>query len=240
MKKSFEIDNVEGTVEAVLEAQAPAVQKTTLDRSDALAVAAEQAGLEGDFQMADFKVPYLQIVQPTSDSEFPMGSVIFNKDFQLSDGSAPVAFTVLGLKKEYVEDLPYESEETPRRWPTEAAAKADGFFTAYGCDNYAKPEAQMTLLIPCDDDLATHSFEGQGYVRAMWSVKGSAYTAAAKPIITAALSGHLRKGIFHGGWTITTFKKVHNKKTYFVPVLKSTGLHKPDFVEWVEKDLLIR
>ena len=72
--------------------------------------------LEGEFLPEDFVLPRLNLVQsvgPLSET-FQPGAFVYNKEVTLTDGTQPVSLTVLRIRKQYQEYVPYGGEEMPR------------------------------------------------------------------------------------------------------------------------------
>jgi hypothetical protein len=79
-------------------------------------------GVSGDYQESDFRLPRINIVQsvgPLSE-DFDPGAVVLNKDIIVLPASTdpkawgdPLNVTILNAKKQFSENLPYESDETP-------------------------------------------------------------------------------------------------------------------------------
>lgn len=72
-----------------------------------------------------------------------------------------------------------------------------------------------------DEDHVLFPFdcEGKFFALALWSMKGTAYTHAAKPLFTARKLGHLRKGYREQSWGLTTNLEGFNNNFAYVPVL---------------------
>lgn len=218
------------------------------------------AGLEGDISKEDILFPYMQVVAKTGNlsDEFTPGHIVFNKEVELSDGKTPLIVTPLRLKKGWVEDTDFDSEVAPRRFSTLEEAVSEGFSEQYGMAKRVVPEAYVLFLVPVDEEYATieaphhllsdgterakQVFGGQpkfGFARAMYICKGSAYNAVAKPLITAACSGHLRGGLHTGSFSLTTYIKTYHKNSWWCPKMKSAGKHDPEFIQWLEKEVIL-
>lgn len=71
--------------------------------------------------------------------------------------------------------------------------------------------------------------EGKYYALVLWSMKGTAYTHAAKQMFTARKIGHLRAGYNKSAWTLTTKSEKFGDNYAFVPVVKVAGKTSGDF-----------
>ena len=75
--------------------------------------------------------------------------------------------------------------------------------------------------VPDEDHvLFPHEFEGKFYTLVLWSMKGTAYTAAAKVLFTAKKLGHLKTGYTAQGWTLTTKLEEFFGNFAYVPVIR--------------------
>ena len=76
--------------------------------------------LEGEFLPQDVVLPRINLVQsvgPLSEL-FAPGGVVYNKEITLSDGASPVSLTVMRIRKQYQEYVPYGGDESPRMFDT--------------------------------------------------------------------------------------------------------------------------
>jgi hypothetical protein len=202
-------------------------------------------GLSGEFGIEDLRTPYLSLVGKTGklSEEFQPGSFVYNKEVMLSDGKEPIQpITVLEMHKFWIEDVPYDDDTQAKTWDRLEDAKAEGYSTEYGAEQRVMPSARIIVLIPVPESEGLYSFNHGDkvvhYGRAMWMLQKTAYTSAAKPIITAALSGHLRGGLHLGGWSLTSLKRTSDKNVWYVPVVKKTGMHSPEFRQFLEEEVM--
>ena len=199
-------------------------------------------GLTGEWGTRDIQVPRLSLVQKsgTLADEFPKGSYVLNKELVIGDGNQPFVITVLSARKYYQEDLPFgESDELPRIFDRLEEARAAGFTTDWDSGQpRVKEAADMIVLVPVPLDYATFEFKGQGFCRALWTMVSSAYNSAAKPVVTAAVCGHLREGIHRGGWAVTSELKTNQRNSWYVPIVRSRGVHSPEFIQFAQAAVL--
>ncbi len=199
-------------------------------------------GLTGEWGTKDIQIPRLSLVQKsgTLADEFPKGSFVFNKELVVGDGNQSFELTILSARKYYMEDLPFgESDEMPRIFDRLEDARAAGFTTEWDSDRpRVKEAADLVVLVPMPLDHATFSFGGNGYTRALWTLVSSAYNSAAKPMVTAAVCGHLRDGVHRGGWDVTSSLRSNQRNSWYVPVVRARGLHQEEFLEFIESEVL--
>ena len=218
------------------------------------------SGIEGDFDRGDLVIPYLNIVGKTGklSDDFVPGNILFNRETVLSDGKKPIIITPLSLKKIWVEDLDFDSAVTPRKFEKLEEAVAEGYSSDYEATKKVVPQATVLMLVPIDRDFASFEaptslhecikeqtkrvFNGEpmfGFARALYICQGSAYNAVAKPLITAGYSGHLRAGLHHGGFALTTHLKSYKTNSWWAPKLASAGKHSPEFIKWIEDEVML-
>lgn len=196
--------------------------------------------ITGDIGADDIVIPRMNITQgvgPLAEL-FNPGTIILNKEIELSPGSTPVELTVLSARKQFVENIEYGTDETPAVYNTLEEVKAAGGTIEWVNDQ--KPSfvpvlhVQVLLKAPEGLDYAMPlSFGGAAYGLAVWTLRGVAYTRAGKNILTAAKFS-LRDGLFHGKWELTTKREKFGRNSVFVPVLRNTGRNTPEFVDWVK------
>ncbi len=223
------------------------------NEAEALAVAQNNTGSElatrqdsmgvgiisGDVDSEDILIPRLNIVQgvgPLSELYQP-GQIVFNKETVLSDGNTPIELTVLSAKKQFAENLPFDSDERPRVFNTLEEVHEAGGSIEWKDDE--KPSftpilhAQLLLKAPAGAEGAFPlEYKGQPYALALWTLRGVAYTRAGRNILTAARFS-LRDGIHHGKWTLSTKREKFGRNSVFVPVLRNVGRHDADFLGFV-------
>lgn len=201
------------------------------------------SGLDGDFTSRDIKLPRLNLVQKMSaavDEGFRPGDILFRNGDVTIPLELPGEVTIVNLRKQYQEKLPYGTTEMPRTFDSAADVRAAGLTTNYGEEGYCQEIAHIQVLFsaPADTpedllDLFPYSYDGKDYAIALMTLSASSYTAAAKPIITAFMS-HLRGKHWTGKWILGSDKKSGGGNTWYVPTVKMNGKHTPEFAEFVE------
>jgi hypothetical protein len=217
--------------------------------------------LEGEFDQSDIQLPYLSLVNKTGQlsNDFTPGSFVYNKEVVVGDGKEPILVTALSMKKDYVEDIEFDSEIMPRTFARLADAEAEGYSLDYEAEKRVKPRACILTLVPVPEDYGTFFapdelteflaeqadklFKGKpktSWALAMWIVQSSAYNAVAKPLATARMGGHLREGLHHGPWLLQSELRNYKNNSWYAPRVRPGGKHSQAFVDWVESTILPR
>lgn len=199
---------------------------------------------EGDFSAGDIQWPRLAFAAKTSkvveEEKFKFLDIVLNHEVRVGSPTESCELTVIGMRKYFEENVPFEEKRFPQKWPTEAAANAAGFTTRW--INNVKPDASEKLvaavLVKCPPHAAGPAgasdfdplvqfpleYEGAGetdeerekdpargsYALCMFEMKGAMYTAAAKPLITALTSERFKRL----GIQAARFKMKSAKKTH--------------------------
>ena len=208
--------------------------------SMAMAPVRSANGIEGEVGRGDINLPRLSLVQgvgPLSEL-FKPGQLVLNKETVLTDGEKPVVVTVVRLSKSYLQNLPYEEGGgMPERVNTLAEVKARGGTIEYA-DNEPPswiPVADTLVLLESATDDPAFPFEHNGkfYAAALWTLRKSAYTRAAKSIMTASEFALRNQPLALGKWSLTTSRVKLGQNFVYVPILRMTGKNSPEFVAWV-------
>lgn len=200
--------------------------------------------VEGDYSSNDYIVPRFNVVQgvgPLSE-HFQPGVIVFNKDVDL--GTGPQKITLVKLRKQFIEDIEYGSEERPRIVQTlEEVTKLGGFlqqekWTKGEGFTYFKPSLEATIFLEGDKDNLSFPFEfgDKRYALALWTIQGYAYSETGRQFNTAAAM-NLKTGLTQGHWTITPTRKKVGKNMIYVPVAKLAGKNSPEFVAFIKETL---
>lgn len=203
--------------------------------------AAIPAGIEGEIERTDVKLPRLNLIQKMSDlvnAGFMPNTFALNKEIPLGKSLEVV---VVRLKKQFQLDQEYGSDADPVVFDTLAEVREYGGSTEWGAEVHFSEIAHMQLLIKApkdlDDDLKESSFpyevDGESWAPAAFTAAKSAYKAAAKPVITAAF-GVLRSGLHNGLWTVVSEDKKNAMGSWSVPSFKLTGRTSPEMAALVE------
>ncbi len=227
---------VNGAEEALAEEAAANTGSELATRQEA---AAMMGTISGDVDSDDILIPRLNVVQgvgPLSELYQP-GQIVLNKETVLSDGATPIELTVLSARKQFAENLPFDSDERPRVYNTLEEVHEAGGSIEWKDDE--KPSftpilhVQLLLKAPAGAEGAFPlEYKGEPYALALWTLRGVAYTRAGRNILTAARFS-LRDGIHHGKWTLATKREKFGRNSVFVPVLRNVGRHDADFLAFV-------
>ena len=196
--------------------------------------------LHGELQGSDFSYPKLKLAQnvgPLFEAGFSPGDIVFNDEIILwQEGCESVELTIISALKQFVEDLPYGSDEMPRIYKTLAEAENDGLVTTWG-DNGEKPDvlAQLVCLVmirlPEGVDPTGFDEIGDGmYALAIWRIAGASYKQLMKTI-TNALKTRLRGGLHTGTFKLTAQKVKGKVNTFWVPTLSPGEMNSEEFTE---------
>lgn len=199
-------------------------------------------------EFKDIILPRLNIVQGSGElkNSFPMGAIVFNQAVILYDppvinaktsiqektGLPPFTLTVLGFRPtRYVEKI--EGGERGLLLDTEQQVRAAGGTLDYkewilkkndGMKRFEYLADAVVVIerpdhVADDDTVFVYPVEGKKLALALWSMKGTAYTAAAKRVFfTARSMGCLRNGYPTYNFFVSTRKETGHGNTWFVPV----------------------
>lgn len=200
--------------------------------------------MSGEYDKNDLIIPGLNLVHAVGDlsAVFSPGQLVYNKEDVVP---TPVTVTVLRTKKYLQEKLPYGSEILPRRFTTQAEARAAGLVPQWEKKNAGneelgvfEPVLETQLLI--EGDPAKHSawpleFKGKPYAIARYIFKSYAYDTA-KVIISAAALG-LSRGLHTGYWQMTTVREKKGINWVWLPKMRLTGKHDEETLAWLSDKL---
>lgn len=196
----------------------PATAVATTPKASLPALPMTSPQLSGEFTRNDVATPYLSLGQKTGDltDEHPdwLGKWIYDKADCLGTS---IKIVVAALTKRYEEDLPYGTEEIPRRYDTKAAADADGV--------QVRDVADIDLFVEVGEELAgkaTVEADGQCYVPVRYTVRSSAYGATVK-ILLKDYAGWLQGDLRNGHYIMEAEKRTGPKGSWFAPKLKPAG-----------------
>jgi hypothetical protein len=205
------------------------------------------AGVEGEITMSDVKLPRINMVQKVGQlaDTFHPGSILFEKQVILTDGKTAIDLTPIRLKKQYQQKVAWgeDAGEQPQVFDTAEEVVANGGSLEYGDENYYAPIAhiQFAIKLPpgaelgeeLEDavgavtDLFPYEFNDERYALAIWTVGSSAFTALAKPILTAATT-ILRNGLYTGHYAVGSEVRKNARNSWYAPRVKFAGKHTPE------------
>jgi hypothetical protein len=89
------------------------------------------------------------------------------------------------------------------------------------------------ILIEQPEGLDAESFpttiEGKQYALALYTMKGTSYTNAAKAFKSARKIGHLKEGYRTGFWSFQSQLKKFSDNFAYIPVVRANGASTPEF-----------
>jgi hypothetical protein len=174
--------------------------------------------LEGEFTARDMAVPRLKLGQKvgvaTDENPTWIGTWIYDGALSLGPTARII---VVRLRKYYLENLEYGSDQKPQVFQTHAEAMKAGVQIKDVCD--------IDMLIECDADLdqfAVVDVGGKSYAPARYTVTSSAYGRTVGILLRDA-AGWLKNDMASGFYTITSVKKTDGQNSWFTPQLKADG-----------------
>lgn len=215
-------------------------------------------------EFADIILPRLNIVQGVGQlkDSFPQGAVVFNQSVVLfippvinkgtgnveKPGTPPVNVTVIGFRPtRYAEKivgggrgLICDSEEQVRanggtldyrEWTLKKASGMKRFEVLAD----ALVAIERPAICTDDDTVFVYPVGDKKYALALWGLKGSAYTEAAKRVFfTARATGCLRTGYPTYNYNLSTrLKSFDGGNSAWIPVCLPAQKNSPEFINWV-------
>jgi len=195
---------------------------------------------EGEFDADDLRTQYLSLVAKTADlaDTFGAGSFVLNKEVKIGNGKDPADITILSIKKHFEELVPFGEDITPRIFDKKEDATAAGYSVHWEAKQRVGPVLTCRILLEVPEGFGMSTFEDKEYAEATWVLQKTAYKSAALDVIKARSKGHLKDGLWKGGWGLTSSLKTGGNGSWYVPVLKKDARHTDEFVKWVETEIL--
>lgn len=205
--------------------------------------------VSGSLTSSDLVIPRLQLVQAVGDLSnkygFIPGSYILNKDLKLSDGTEPLSVTVLAIVKSYEENIPFVANgPIPRRFRNLDEVSAAGLHCNWVKGNPPPPArevADATLMIekPASMDGTRFGFtiEGRAFTLALWTLRSTAYSRAAKTIFSAAAMDLKQTGLISGVFSLTSRKEQLKGNWISLPDIRLVSRHSPAFMQSIKSAL---
>lgn len=172
-------------------------------------------------------------------------------------GDVPLNFTVIGFKKRQFAEkvvggasglLVNTEEEVVKHGGTLSYKEWEQSVEAAKTNpaalrKYFQPLATALILLESPailtGDTATLNFpyvtNGKNYALALWSMKGTSFTNAAKHIFTARKLGHLRAGYSVRAWSLTTKSEKYGNNFAHIPVLRPGDVNTSEFLGFVKE-----
>jgi len=185
------------------------------------------AGISGGFTAEDISIPYLSLLQPTSEiiEGFPGGLGHFIYDKQLDLGNS-IEVLFWNLTKSFAEEV--EFGEQGAFWDTEEEAKASGL--AYR----KKANISLFIVVPSDSEAASMAcmeHEGKAYILARYTVnQGRAFRNVAGVLLRDF--GTFLKGDYSArSYTLASSKP----DKWYAPGLRVKDVVSPELRELVKE-----
>jgi len=221
------------------------------ENTTAVAIPQPAAGsVSGEIDRSDLVVPSLKMAAKTGElgELFQPGSLVLNAEYALYGARAdepekkkedPVWLTVLHAKKSYYERTEFDSGEVSKTADTLDEVLAQGGSLEWGKDGAKptwNPQVCCTVIIRGDDEAYfPFEFGDHRYAMARWILATfSAYSNAAKPILTAAAL-NLRAGLEYGSWGLTSALKKKGSNSWYIPVLATGEKNDEKFAAWARE-----
>lgn len=207
-------------------------------------------------QVADISLPVLNLVQGVGELSaiFDPGSIVFNKALVLAHAPAkgpgnesdPIRILVLGFRPtRYAEQI--KGGERGRIFNSEAAVFEAGGTTVWKeafvdgeqVKDYFQALATAVILVEApvssaddEDTFPLSAPDNAGTVRryglALWHLRGTGFTNAAKPLKTARALSWLRKGYPTKFVTVRTMLKTFGSNRAFIPIVRPPRMDDPE------------
>jgi len=184
------------------------------------------------------RIEFSQSVGPLMEAGFAPGQIVLAKEHPIwAEGYDPLKITLLASRKQFIEDVPYGSQQEQRTFNSPQEVKAAGLWTEWH-DNTPPPvfpRLTCVALIQKPDYVESSEAFGielAGNLYAIAEIRwdGAAYSRAAKTVLTAA-SGLLAKGLHRGAWSYSCERAKLKVNTVTVPVIKFAGMHSEEFLK---------
>lgn len=187
---------------------------------------------DNNITMQDIILPRVNIVQKTGELSnlFAPGTILLDKEIPIGNEEVPARIVVVGFRPiQYVERVENTTIlgrmcDTPEEVEQMGGTIDWNIHNTTGQPIFQKMATAMVVVARpdgCEDtDHFPHELEGQHFQVAMWSLKGTGFTHAAKPIFTARRFGALKGGYISRWISVTTLLKQYNKNFAYVPIVK--------------------
>lgn len=193
--------------------------KNEIAEAESTGLSANVSGISIDIE--DIEIPRINICQKMTDSEAPVGSVLFDKTYELAPANEPLKAVPVVAQKGWRENIPFEEEDIPRI----AWSKAESEQIASDSQWEMTEFAEITLLIQqpegsADSDAFQLPVGNHNYALGKINVGKNAYRSTYKRLATnAALTGQPIHGKI---WNFTSEELSKGKYTWYNPTLTAT------------------
>ncbi|MEL0118104.1 MAG: hypothetical protein VXB01_04105 [Opitutae bacterium] len=197
---------------------------------------------------SDLRLPVLRIAAKIGSlcDDFGPESIVVDGDLKISDGKTPIELTVLNARKEYVENIPFGSDKTPKVFYSEEEVLALGgtFERTFENGQEVEPNSHWKTLVlyclvknPLEEESSHFPFQfgDDSYGIFQYTLMKSAYTRAAHKFITA-YSLPFQQDWLTGSFHLTAFTAEFNTpsgtRKVVVPEVRYGPKHGDEFKEW--------
>lgn len=178
------------------------------------------SGIEIDVE--DIEIPRINVCQKMSSSDAPVGSILFDKTYEISPPDTPVKTITVAAQKGWRENIPFDEEDIPRIAWSKADSEAIAAESEWGMTEFA----EITLLMRQPEGSEnTDAFQlpigDHNYALGKINVGKNAYRSTYKRLATFAA---LQSGIpIHSKvWNFVSEELSKGKYTWFNPSLTVT------------------
>jgi len=219
----------------VTEAAAAPDETALAEIEGTTAVATLQPGsMSGEISSSDLSLPRLTLVHPISKlaNEHKPGSHLLGDSELLHGVGGTAEIIIVQFRKVFEETLPFGADVIPAIFETSEEFKAAGYENRYGAEKAVHERADIVLLAKKPEDASEVNFPiavgGAMWAPAMWTLRKSSYSTAAKEIISKNGITLSATGLTGGKWELrSSFEKRGNNEIW-VPRVKLTGLTTPE------------
>lgn len=197
-----------------------------------------------DVDARDLRLPPVNMVQKSGELStiFSPGTLLLDKSLVLAPApdkfavGKSIKLLVIGFTdKKFVEKVQGEGGEAGLRGNTfttlEEVAQHNGTTDynearATGRTLYQTMVSALVLLEQpegCQPEMFPNEWDGKRYALALYTMKGTSYTNAAKVFMTARKIGSLRGGYRTGWWNFSAQQKKNQNSYYYAPVVSPAG-----------------
>lgn len=176
-------------------------------------------GGRGDFDQGDIEIPRLEIVQGvgdlSADRRFHRGDLVLMREFSIPQ---PVKLTVFSYEKSFVQNIKFEDGIFPKEFATKeevfaAGGNLDKGKKAGDDPNNFVMSARLRVAIELPNELVevpgTLEFEDKFIARAMWKVRGMAYTSIIRRLNLVDAPLQLKGKCVSSKWGLLTVETKH-------------------------------
>tara|TARA_R110000744_G_scaffold353384_5_gene459725 strand:- start:718 stop:1371 length:654 start_codon:yes stop_codon:yes gene_type:complete len=177
------------------------------------------SGIEIDAE--DIEIPRINLIQKMSQSDAPVGSILFDKMYEIGPPEVPVKTIVVAAQKGYRENIPFDEEEIPRIAWSKKEAESIAEESEWAMTEFA----EITLLMRAPDDEEDDAFQlpigDHSYALGKINVGKNAYRSTYKRLATYA-AFQSATPIYSKIWNFTSEELTKGKYTWFNPSLTVT------------------